>query len=206
MLRLTVALVLLASTTSVLAQSADTVYNEQITLSTLIPATCTADCDAWRNALAACPGDADPTYQACACDATLQTNLGTCSACFSTNADENAGTADTAVTDLANFCGGAAASTSSTDSTSSSTTDAATSSSPTPVTVASTTTSSSTSDSATSAAETLTTSMLTQAGVIFPTQTKSANVFAGAAAPGVKVEWKFAATLLGAVAGGMMFF
>ncbi|BGP16723.1 hypothetical protein JCM10213_009141 [Rhodosporidiobolus nylandii] len=218
MLRLpSFALALSFAATLAAAQTADQVSADQITLSANIPDVCTADCASWFAAINTCPGPTDDAaYAACVCDATYQGNLNTCSTCFSTNADPNAGIATTAADDLTGYCANAGAAVSSSSSSSSSstettsTTEAATSTSAVEA-VASTISTSSDSISSVSSTTALgvSTNKLTQGGVEFPTQTKSTNVFTGAASGSMVGAGQMvgvAAAGLAAAAGGMMLF
>ncbi|GAA5820764.1 hypothetical protein JCM11251_003147 [Rhodosporidiobolus azoricus] len=203
---------------SVLAQTADEVSTEQLTLSAGIPGQCSTQCSTWLSTLAGCPGPADATYPACVCAADFQTNFAACSACFVAEADVNAATAQDAATDLTNYCATAgtavvtdtSSTTTSTETTTSSTetTTSSTTTTP-PVEVATSSSSSSTpaaSDSSSSATDDgVRTIVQSIVNADWPTQTKSSNVFTGGAA-GLSVgkTGVVAASLLGMVAGGMM--
>ncbi|GAA5916276.1 hypothetical protein JCM5296_002638 [Sporobolomyces johnsonii] len=204
---------------SVSAQTAADIETELSTLSTVIPGACDTDCSTWLTSYAACGTDStSTTFSTCVCDATFQSNFATCSSCMSTELTTegdttNAATATQAPTDLTDYCATAASSTttSSVLTTSSTTsTTSATSTTATPVTTSTTSSSSSSSTSTTDSASSSTTSTATSTTAQsttdgdFPTQTKSASVFANA---GAKVEGKVvavAAGLLGAVAGAMV--
>ncbi|GAA6039504.1 hypothetical protein JCM8097_009585 [Rhodosporidiobolus ruineniae] len=204
MLRLSLAVALLGAA-GVLAQTGSDIYTEQQTVATVIPGTCSTTCNPWLTTVSSCGAGTDTGFQACVCDATYQANLAACSDCFTTEADSNAATVDTAVTDLTNYCNGVTVSSSTTDTSSSSTTDTSSSTTTTPVVAVATSASSASSASASVTSSSSTkTSAAVQTG--WPSQTKSANVFAGAAAPGVTVDrWATGAAIaLGAVASGMM--
>ncbi|GAA5862932.1 hypothetical protein JCM8547_003625 [Rhodosporidiobolus lusitaniae] len=192
----------------------DGVQQEQTTLSENIPGDCSTDCQTWLTTFGTCTGTTEDVFQPCVCDATFQSNFQTCATCFTTVGDANAATAQTAVTDLTNYCAGVIVTSSSTTDalTTSSTTEALTSS--TTTTPAATSSSSSSSASAADSTSAATSASITNtkaaATIDFPTQTKSSNVFAGAAPAGLKVEMGAAAlvgvTLMGVVAGGMALF
>ncbi|GAA5875362.1 hypothetical protein JCM1840_003137 [Sporobolomyces johnsonii] len=206
---------------SVSAQTAADIETELSTLSTVIPGACDTDCSTWLTSYAACGTDStSTTFSTCVCDATFQSNFATCSSCMSTELTTegdttNAATATQAPTDLTDYCATAASSTTTSSvltTSSTTTTTSATSTTATPVTTSTSSSSSSSSSStsttdsassSTASSATSTTAQSTTDGD-FPTQTKSASVFANA---GAKVEGKVvavAAGLLGAVAGAMV--
>ncbi|BGP25124.1 proteophosphoglycan ppg4 [Rhodotorula toruloides] len=213
-----------------LAQTAAQISQEQLTLATVIPTNCNAQCQTWLATLGTCPAAASATYAACVCDATFVSNFQTCAACLqtsltATNDAVNAATATNAPTDLTNYCATAGNAVSLSSTLTSTTTTAAVAATGTttqrtysvsipPITSVSLTFSTVTSSSALSlsSGETessmseprVVTLQLTNANVPFPTQSKGTSAFANSAPQKAGFAVGKVVGALAVVAGGMM--
>merc|ERR1711939_850482 len=176
-------------------------------LSTIIPGDCSAACATFLTSFQGCLYTAD--QETCICDTTFLGNVEACGGCIvdvsTTNGDT--ASASTAQTDVATATGACGAvdslSASSTDlsSTEELSTDETSSSSSFERYV----TTSSTSSTAASTSETSTTMIMPPSAqtTAFPEQTKSSNVFAGAAAPAVSVAGPAVAAAVAIFAGAV---